>query len=362
MNLNSQNINSSRKPKNFNNPERFIEGWYWAIPAHELSVGEVKSVNILGRELVIFRGKDRKAVTFDAYCPHMGAHLAEGKVEGNELRCFFHHWKFDGGGFCVDIPCLDKPLPIKLKAWPTGEKYGMIWVWTGEVPLQPLPFVPELEHKESRSAFGSHFFTNCHPHVVLINTIDAQHFNTVHKLVSTIVFAREELHQNAINFTNITPSCEDTLLIKLIRPFYKNSLTYSVCYWYGSIGTATFGPDFLHFHIMFAMRPLAEGKAEIQTLFIVKRYKGMNGWLYNQFVLWLTKIASEYFLKADIKIFQKIKFDLKTPINVDQSIVQFINHLERQNALSWGTWQPARSTRDEEVRENRDKWRDVLND
>ena len=26
-------------------------------------------------------------VCFDAYCPHMGAHLAEGKVEGEGLRC-----------------------------------------------------------------------------------------------------------------------------------------------------------------------------------------------------------------------------------------------------------------------------------
>jgi phenylpropionate dioxygenase-like ring-hydroxylating dioxygenase large terminal subunit len=362
MNLNSQNFSSNRKPKTFNNSERFIEGWYWTIPAHQLLVGEVQAVNLLGRELVIYRGKDRKAVTFDAYCPHMGAHLAAGKVEGNDLRCCFHHWKFDGGGFCVDIPCLDVPLPIKLKAWPTAERYGMIWVWTGVVPLQPLPFIPELEHKELVSNFGEHFLTNCHPNVVLINAIDAQYFNTVHNFLSKIVFAREELNQNAIIFRNLTPSSENTLLIKLIRPFYKNSLAYHVCYWYGSIGTVTFGPDFLHFHIMFAMRLTAGGKAEIQTIFITKKRKGIIGRLYNRFVLWITKMLTNYFLKADRNIFQTIKFDFKTPIKVDQSIIDFINHLEMQTALAWGTWQPARTIRDQEMKENRDQWRDTLND
>lgn len=362
MNFNSQNIVASYKPKTFNHPERFIEGWYWVIPAHELLVGEIKAVNLLGRELVVYRGKNRKAVTFDAYCPHMGAHLAQGKVQGDNLRCFFHHWKFEPGGFCIDIPCLDVPIPVKLKAWPTAEKYGMIWVWTGVVPQQPLPFIPELEHQDLISSFGSHFLTNSHPNVVLVNTIDTQHFNTIHKFLSTIVFAKEELNQNAIIFRNLTPSCEDSLLIKLIRPFNKTSLAYRVCYWYGSIGIATFGPDFLNFYIMFAMRLISGGKAEIQTILITKKSQGIIGWLSNRVVLWMTKIVGNYFLKADMNIFQTIKFNLKTPITLDQPIIDFINHLERQNALCWGTWQPARSIRDQEIKENRDKWRDVLND
>jgi phenylpropionate dioxygenase-like ring-hydroxylating dioxygenase large terminal subunit len=49
---------SLRKPKNFNNPERFIEGWYWAIPSRQLKVGQVKPVTLLGRELAIYRGED----------------------------------------------------------------------------------------------------------------------------------------------------------------------------------------------------------------------------------------------------------------------------------------------------------------
>ncbi|MDJ0737792.1 MAG: aromatic ring-hydroxylating dioxygenase subunit alpha [Nostocaceae cyanobacterium] len=323
----------------FNHPQRFIKGWYWVIPSRKLRKGEVKHVNLLGRELAIYRGTDGKVVTFDAYCPHMGAHLALGKVEGNGLRCFFHNWKFDGEGNCVEIPCSGKPLPIKLKTWHSQEKYGMIWIWTGETPDQPLPFPPELEGEECDSAFGSRFVKNCHPNVVMINAIDAHHFNTVHNFPVEINFEKQELNQNAITFSNTTRGGEDSLFLKLVRPFYQKAVTYSMCYWYGSTGTVTVGPDFLHFHIMFTLRLLSEGKAEGQTILITKKRPGIFGWIFNRVILWLTKLVGNYFAKGDTKIFQTIKFYLKTPIKADTSILQFIQHVEQQQALEWETWQ-----------------------
>ncbi|WP_071187186.1 aromatic ring-hydroxylating dioxygenase subunit alpha [Trichormus sp. NMC-1] len=367
MNVNAENVNYPRKLKTFNNPERFIEGWYWVIPSRKLRVYEVKSVTVLGRELVIYRGQDKRAVIFDAYCPHMGAHLAEGKVEGNELRCFFHHWKYDSEGFCVDVPCLDEPINIKAKTWPTAEKYGMIWVWTGETPQQPLPFISELEIEECDSSFGARFITNCHPNVVMVNAIDTQHFNTVHKQVSELIFDKQELNENAITFSNVAQDGEDYFLIKLIRPFYKNPVIYSLCYWYGTTGMVTFGPDFLHFYIMFTLRLIENGKAEGQAIFLTKKRTTIFGKMYNRFVLWLTEILTHYFIKNDSKIFQTIQFNLKTPIQPDQSIIQFINHLERQKSLKWESWamgnlERARDgeVRDVEKRENREKWRDEL--
>ncbi len=53
MDANSESIKVTHKPKNFHNSERFIEGWYWVIPSHSLGIGEVKSITILGRKIVI---------------------------------------------------------------------------------------------------------------------------------------------------------------------------------------------------------------------------------------------------------------------------------------------------------------------
>lgn len=46
----------------------------------------------------------------DAYCPHLGANMAEGgRVKGDCLECPFHSWTFRGkDGFCENIPYAEK--------------------------------------------------------------------------------------------------------------------------------------------------------------------------------------------------------------------------------------------------------------
>jgi phenylpropionate dioxygenase-like ring-hydroxylating dioxygenase large terminal subunit len=364
MNVNATNLNYTRKPKIFNQPERFVEGWYWVIPSRKLRVGEVKPLTILGKELVIYRGEDKQVVILDAYCPHFGAHLGEGTVEGNELRCFFHHWKFDAAGFCVEIPCLDEPLKVKAKTWPTAEKYGLVWVWTGETPQQPLPFIPELELEEYDSAFGSRFIIPCHPNVFMINAIDTQHFKTVHKSLSEFNWEKQELNENAITFKNINQKNHKPWLIKLIFNLFKKTVNYSLCYWYGMTLMATVKIDFLDFYLMFTSRLIEGGQTEVVSIYITKQRPGIVGRLYNRLLLWLSKFISQYLLKHDSKIFPNIQFNLKSPIELDQPIIQFINHLETQKALKWGTWNVERmrdgEEREVEKRENREKWRDEL--
>jgi phenylpropionate dioxygenase-like ring-hydroxylating dioxygenase large terminal subunit len=328
------------KPEVFNHSARFIEGWYWAIPSRQLRRGQVKPITIQGRNLVIYRGQDNQVVTLDAYCPHMGAHLAEGKVDGNGLRCFFHNWKFDARGNCVESPALKQPAPACVRHFPTAEQYGMVWVWTGNQAKTPVPFVPELEGLDCDAAFGRQFTKNCHPSVVMINAIDAHHFNTVHNLPLDVVFQKEVKSPSAIAFHNTTRGGDDSLFIKLIRPFYRNAVTYSMCYWFGSTGTVTVGPDFLHFYIMFTLRLLENGKTAGQTILLTKQRPGLGGWLFNRILLWLTRQVGNYFAKGDTQIFKTIQFNLQTPTVADQSIIQFIQHVEQQPALTWGTWEP----------------------
>ena len=90
----------------FNRPGVATHGWYWLARSAEIRRGRVKALHLLGRDLAVYRGEDGKVVALDAYCAHMGAHLAEGKVEGNALRCFFHHWRYRADGRCDHIPCL----------------------------------------------------------------------------------------------------------------------------------------------------------------------------------------------------------------------------------------------------------------
>ncbi|AIE74824.1 MULTISPECIES: aromatic ring-hydroxylating dioxygenase subunit alpha [unclassified Synechocystis] len=332
-------LSPPHSPKVFNHPQRFIKGWYWLLRSKELKRGQVKSVFLLGRDLAIYRTNEEKVVAMDAHCPHMGAHLAEGKVEGESLRCFFHNWQFDSDGQCLEVPCLGKALPVKINTWPVTEAYGLIWLWTGDQPSQPIPFPPELVNQKVSTSLGRKFTKACHPNVVMVNAIDAHHFNTVHNFPVEINFKAQVVNQNVINFENITKGGNNSLLVRLIKPFYREAGTYNLSYWFGSTGMVTIGPDFLHFYIMFTLRLGKNGQTEGQTVLLTKYRPGPWGWLSNGIILWLTSLVGNYFAKGDTKIFQTIKFALKTPIAEDRPILEFIHHAEQQPSLNWQTWQ-----------------------
>ncbi len=335
-----QVVGSSHQPLLFNRAEHFTQGWYWIMPARELRPGQIKAVSLLGRELVTYRTQAGQVGTLDAYCPHMGAHLAEGKVKGDSVECFFHGWQFDRSGRCQTIPCLSDPLPVSIATWPTVEHYGLIWVWTGSDPSADLPVVPELAGVEVDVVLGPRFVKKCHPNVLMINAIDEQHFNTVHNLPVQISFQKQEINQHTIQFHNTTRGDDEFWLVKLLRPLYQDVITYNLSYSFGTTGTVTLGPDRLHFYLVFALKMLENGGTEGQTLALTPRRPGPLGWILNRLILGLTQQVGQYFAKGDTQVFQTIRFTLQTPIQADRSILQFIQHVERQQALEWGSWQP----------------------
>lgn len=331
--------------KVFNRTDRFVEGWYWALPSHELKRGQIKPLRMLGRDLVIWRGQDGRPRIHDAYCPHMGAHLAEGTVDGNTLQCFFHHWRFDEAGSLIDIPCQEHVPKAGIAAWPAEEKHGMIWLWAGsrEAAL-PVPYIPELEGRDTRARLGNQFVKGCHPNVVMINAIDEQHFHSVHPLASSLAdglhFDIKDRSANCIMFDNDARVPDTNVVTRLLSKFYDGPLTYRMVYWNGTTGSVTVGPDACHFHIIFALRPNDDGHAEGQTILVTPKMSGLHGKIIDEVALVLTEIVGNYFAKGDTEVFQTIKWNFATPIKADRPIIQFMQHVERQAVSAWGTWEP----------------------
>lgn len=334
-------MSSLAETKIFNQTQSVVETWYWAFKSKDLKKGQVKQLNFLGEELAVYRGEDGVARAVAAYCPHMGAHLAEGKVDGKGLRCFFHAWKFDEKGELVDIPCRKSPgIQSHVRHYPVCEKYDVIWIYTGEEPSHPVHFVPELEGVEVDASFGHSFIKGCHPNVVMINAIDAHHFTSVHHLPVDVRFDSVLLNAHSIQFNNQTKIPPSRWYLRLFGRFYANELTYSMCYTGGTNGSVTVGPDFLHCHIIFALRPTADGQTEGLTILITpkKAVKNKLGWLcaFNPLILFATSLVGNYFAKGDTQIFKSIRFKFQKPIKEDSSIIQFIQHLEKQKTVRWG--------------------------
>jgi nitrite reductase/ring-hydroxylating ferredoxin subunit len=161
-------------------------GWFAAEFSDQLAPSEVRPIKYFGRELVLWRTEEGKAVVADAHCPHLGAHLGyDAKVEGDTLFCPFHAWGFGSSGKCVHVP-YTKQIPPRavLNVWPVVERSGIIFVWHDLDGRPPLFEVPEFDetHKLPNTGFQRMHddFGGPHPQDVMENVVDFGHFPGVH--------------------------------------------------------------------------------------------------------------------------------------------------------------------------------------
>ena len=85
-----------------------------ACSTDALEVGQIKQVEVPGRDpIAIYRLADGYYAT-DDICTHGAAFLSEGDVEGNEIYCPFHAGAFD---ICSGEPTA-APCVIPLQTYP----------------------------------------------------------------------------------------------------------------------------------------------------------------------------------------------------------------------------------------------------
>jgi phenylpropionate dioxygenase-like ring-hydroxylating dioxygenase large terminal subunit len=161
-------------------------GWYQVGWSVDLAPGAKESMQVFGEETVLYRTHSGDARLVKAACPHLGAHLGFGWIEGDDIKCPFHGWKFDPDGVNVEIPFCGKTRPnVRLDHWPIQEKDGFILVWhdgLGRDPLWDWIALPEFEDRENyyepeRLNTGVHKFI---PQQMFENGPDALHFPYVH--------------------------------------------------------------------------------------------------------------------------------------------------------------------------------------
>jgi len=161
-------------------------GWYLALYSDELSVGEVRALEYVGRKLVAFRGEDGSAALVDAHCPHLGAHLGVGgQVVANALRCPFHGWEWDRSGRCRRIPYATRmPSGARLRSYPVVERNGALWFWFDSDDAAPdfeVPVLAEWGDPEYEARWDRYVWTiRTHPQDILENGIDFPHSLPVH--------------------------------------------------------------------------------------------------------------------------------------------------------------------------------------
>jgi nitrite reductase/ring-hydroxylating ferredoxin subunit len=161
-------------------------GWFMVCREGDVEGGAVASEHFVGRDLVVWRDGGGEVHVFDAYCPHLGAHLGVGgRVdEDGCLVCPFHEWAFDGEGRNVRIPYAERPnRKARVRSYPAAVRNGLVLFWYHPDPdVAPAWEVPDLV-PDDFVACGVHEWTvRTAWQEVAENSVDMAHFVSVHGL------------------------------------------------------------------------------------------------------------------------------------------------------------------------------------
>jgi phenylpropionate dioxygenase-like ring-hydroxylating dioxygenase large terminal subunit len=172
-------------------------GWFYVCAENDLEPGEVRALRRFARNLVLWRDEDGEYHLQDAYCPHLGANIAiGGKVHGRTIACPFHGWRFDGTGSVAAIPyARTRNENARLTTYPIQMHYHWIMAWYHPEGLQPsfaLPRVPQIESTDYIGPFSRSHEISTHIQEMAENTVDAPHFQTIHKHPGAATYTRME--------------------------------------------------------------------------------------------------------------------------------------------------------------------------
>jgi 5,5'-dehydrodivanillate O-demethylase len=124
---------------------KFMRQFWTAIyRGQDLRTGHAKPIRIMGENYTLYRGQSGRAQVIDYRCPHRGAQLHLGWIEGDTIRCVYHGWKFDCSGQCIEQPAEEPGFAnkVQIKTYPTREYLGMIFAYFGEGEPPAFPPFP----------------------------------------------------------------------------------------------------------------------------------------------------------------------------------------------------------------------------
>jgi phenylpropionate dioxygenase-like ring-hydroxylating dioxygenase large terminal subunit len=152
--------------------------WYPLAWSDELKTGRALGRRFAGEPIVLYRSKSGRVFALEDRCAHRQVPLHLGVVDGEQLKCHYHGWAYDGTGKCVDVPYLGKErLPNGVKSYPACEIGGLIFVFPGD-PALSQERVPQVLGSSQRGDYKTRRLNRevaCHYTFMHENLFDMNH-------------------------------------------------------------------------------------------------------------------------------------------------------------------------------------------
>jgi vanillate O-demethylase monooxygenase subunit len=126
-----------------NMPDAFIfDAWYVAAWGEEITRKPLRRV-FLEEPVVMYRRQDGVAVAMSDRCVHRAYPLSRGTVEGDNLVCGYHGFKFGSDGVCSWVPGQENvPKSARVKTYPLVESGPYVWIWMGDPAGADAALIP----------------------------------------------------------------------------------------------------------------------------------------------------------------------------------------------------------------------------
>jgi 5,5'-dehydrodivanillate O-demethylase len=158
--------------------------WQPIALSREVAAGGAALVKIFGEELALYRSQAGVPHLVGGRCAHRLSYLHTGWVDGDEIRCIYHGWTYDGTGQCTLRPAeRDAGVPnVRVAGYPVHEYAGLIFAYMGkgEPPVFELGRKPAFEgggfHVTRKQVWPSNWLQ------FVENSMDAVHVSFVHAI------------------------------------------------------------------------------------------------------------------------------------------------------------------------------------
>jgi len=271
-----------------------------------------------------------------ATCCHVGANLARGEVHGELLQCPLHHWRYEAGGVCVDIPnARTIPTRARQQALVCTEAYGLVFGYLGGKPKAELPrFEGEVEAAWSRAAVVD---VDAPYETLVANSYDGQHFAAVHdrQLLGAPQITRTGVEHIAIHYR--AKVVGQRLGDRVIRALGIDQVGVTIHCWGGSV-LQVYNQRTAN-TILVALLPLDEEHSRVFVLTALKNKAHGFARPWQSLQLAISRWLAVAFLRPDMAVLEGVRMRPQVLLpGVDDCLIAWLRYwrgLPRAEEQGW---------------------------
>jgi nitrite reductase/ring-hydroxylating ferredoxin subunit len=265
------------------------QSWYLVCRARALRPGQAIAWTLGTHPLVVYRTATGRVVAMDARCPHMGAHLARGRVVGEDLQCALHHWS------CTPAGESRPPaggVRLSQRVYATAERYGSIFVFAGSEPRFDIPRITDDERQTPRVFTAPAVTIKTTWPALVSNAFDIEHMDAVHHRVLREPPALHLLGGEAIELTYVSRVTGGSAADRITRWIAGDAVRGTIQCWGGSMVVVKSHAGRLDSRLLLCLTPTESGVTV--TPIVARPRHGaalvdtlalrVTGWFFNAFL------------------------------------------------------------------------------